>query len=157
MIEEFYKCNYPIVYGFLLSLCADPVMAEELTAETFVRAMEKLHTYNPKFKASTWLCTIGKNLYYNECKRKKRFFPLDDASYIAAPSPEVLHMKRDEAQRILKLLEQFSPENRQLFLMRLEGMSFRDIGLALGMSETLARVTYFRIKTKIRSEMEGEI
>ena len=157
MIEEFYKSNYPIVYGFLLSLCADPVMAEELTAETFVRAMEKLHTYNPKFKASTWLCTIGKNLYYNECKRKKRLTSLDDAAYIAAPSPEVLHMKRDEAQRILKLLEQFSPENRQLFLMRLEGMSFIDIGLALGMSETLARVTYFRIKTKIRSEMEGEI
>ncbi|MBQ8831627.1 MAG: RNA polymerase sigma factor [Oscillospiraceae bacterium] len=156
MIEEFYKNYYHIVYGFLLSLCADPSMAEELTAETFFKAIEKIHTYDPKYKPSTWLCTIGKNLYYNECRRKKRHLPLDEASYIAAPSPEVLHMKKDEAQQILKLLEQFSEENRQLFLMRLEGMSFRDIGLALGMSETLARVTYFRIKSKIRSEMEGE-
>lgn len=157
MIEEFYKNNYHIVYGFLLSLCADPSMAEELTAETFAKAIEKLHTYDPKYKPSTWLCTIGKNLFYNECKRKKRQLPLDEASYIAVPSPEVLHMKKDESQRIINLLEQLPAENRQLFLMRLEGMSFRDIGLALGISETLARVTYFRIKTKIRSEMEGEI
>ena len=64
-MEEFYKSNYHIVYGFLLSLCADPVMAEELTAETFARAIEKLHTYNSEYKASTWLCTIGKNLFYN--------------------------------------------------------------------------------------------
>ena len=156
MIEEFYKNNYHIVYGFLLSLCADPSMAEELTAETFFKAMEKLHTYDPKYKPSTWLCTIGKNLFYNECKRKKRILSLDEAAYIAYPSAEVLHMQKDEAQQILDHIRKLPFEQKQLFLMRLEGMSFRDIGLALGISETLARVTYFRLKTKIREEMEGE-
>ena len=46
---------------------------------------------------------------------------------------------------------------RQVFIMRLEGMPFRDIGLALGKSENWARVTYFRVKGKILQEMEGEI
>ena len=156
MIEKFYNENYHIVYGFLLSLCRDPQIAEDITAETFCRAIEKLNTYDPKYKASTWLCTIAKNLYYNECRRKKRTLPLDEASYLAFPSAEALHMKKDEAQQILNHLKTLSEEHRQLFLMRLEGMNFRDIGLALGMSETLARVTYYRIKTKIKSEMEGD-
>lgn len=156
MLEEFYKNNYPIVYGYLLSLCADTGLAEDLASETFCKAIEQIKKYNPKYKASTWLCTIARNLYINELKKKKRTVSLEDASLITSPSAETIHLQADEARQILKLLEGFSPENRQLFIMRLEGMSFRDIGLALGKSENWARVTYFRIKTKIRSEMEGE-
>lgn len=156
MLEEFYKNNYPIVYGYLLSLCADPAMAEDLAAETFCKAIEQIKKYDPKYKASTWLCTIARNLHINELKKKKRTVSLEDAALISTPSAEAIHLQADEARQILKLLESFSPENKQLFIMRLEGMSFRDIGLALGKSENWARVTYFRIKTKIRSEMEGE-
>ena len=46
MIEAFYRENYQIVYGYLLSLCGDAVQAEELTADTFCRAVEKIDTYD---------------------------------------------------------------------------------------------------------------
>ena len=62
-LEEIYLENYPIVFGYLLSLCKDPVEAEELTSQTFFKAMENIRRYDGKSKPSTWLCTIGKNLY----------------------------------------------------------------------------------------------
>ena len=78
-LEEIYLDNYPIVFGYLLSLCGDPVEAEELTAQTFFKAVENIRRYDKTCKPSTWLCTIARNLYFNECKRKKRHVSLDEA------------------------------------------------------------------------------
>ena len=157
MLEDFYRENYSVVYGYLLALCGDSTLAEELTAATFCRAVEKVHTYDARFKPSTWLCTIGRNLFLNECRRRKKLTELEAAVYITAPSTETVVMERQTLEDIWRILQGVAYEARQVFLMRLEGMSFRDIGLALGKTENWARVTFFRVKSKILQEMEGEI
>lgn len=156
MLESFYRENYRIVYGYLLSLCGDPTQAEELTADTFCRAVEKVDTYDARFKPSTWLCTIGRNLFLNECRRRKKLTDLEAAEYMAAPSAEAVVMEKATLEEVWRILQGSAYEHRQVFLMRLEGMSFGDIGLALGKTENWARVTYFRVKSKILQEMEGE-
>lgn len=156
MIESFYRENYRIVYGYLLSLCGDPTQAEELTAETFCRAVEKIGTYDARFKPSTWLCTIARNLFLNECRRRKKLTGLEAAEYMAAPSAEAVVMERERLAALWHRLQSFACEPRQVFLMRLEGMAFRNIGLALGKTENWARVTYFRVKSKLLEEVEGE-
>ena len=156
MMEDFYRENYPIVYGYLLALCGDAALAEELTAATFCRAVEKVHTYDERYKPSTWLCTIGRNLFLNECRRKRKLTGLEAAEYISVPSAEAVVMEKETLEEVWRLLQGASYEARQVFLMRLEGMAFRDIGLALGKTENWARVTYFRVKSKILQEMEGE-
>ena len=156
MIEAFYRENYRIVYGYLLSLCGDPAQAEELAAETFCRAFEKIGTYDQRYKPSTWLCTMGRNLFLNECRRTKKLTSLDAAEYMAAPSAEAAVMEREQLAKVWRILQSSPSQPRQVFVMRLEGMPFRDIGLALGKSEHWARVTYFRMKSKILEEMEGE-
>lgn len=157
MLESFYRENYRIVYGYLLSLCGDPTQAEELTADTFCRAVEKVDTYDARFKPSTWLCTIGRNLFLNECRRRKKLTDLEAAEYMAAPSAEAVVMEKATLEEVWRILQGSAYEHRQVFLMRLEGMSFGDIGLALGKTENWARVTYFRVKSKILQEMEGEL
>lgn len=154
MPETFYKDNYPIVYGYLLSLCGDPHLAEELTAEVFLKAVEKIHTYDPQYKPSTWLCTIGRNLYLNECKRKKRTVSLTEDLPCTAPSPETLYIQKEQAQAVIEAAQRLPEEQRRILFLRLQGMSFRSIGLALGKSENWARVTYFRAKAKIIQETE---
>ena len=157
MLESFYRENYRIVYGYLLSLCGDPTQAEERTADTFCRAVEKVDTYDARFKPSTWLCTIGRNLFLNECRRRKKLTDLEAAEYMAAPSAEAVVMEKATLEEVWRILQGSAYEHRQVFLMRLEGMSFGDIGLALGKTENWARVTYFRVKSKILQEMEGEL
>lgn len=71
-IEELYQANYRVVYGYLFSLCGERALAEDLAAETFLRAMEHPGSFDDSAKPSTWLCAIGKNLYLNECRRRKR-------------------------------------------------------------------------------------
>lgn len=154
MPESFYRENFPIVYGYLLSLCGDPHLAEELTAEVFLKALEKIRTYDPQYKASTWLCTIARNLYINDCKRKNRTVPLTEELPCASPSPETLYIQKEQAQAVITAAEKLPPEQQRVFFLRLQGMSFRSIGKALKKSENWARVTYFRIKTKILSETE---
>ena len=157
MPEQFYRDNYRIVYGYLLSLCGDSALAEELAAETFCRAVAKINAYDPRYKPSTWLCTIARNLFLNECRRKRKLTALEAAEYVAVPSAETVVMEKATLEEIWRILQGSAYEHRQVFLMRLEGMAFRDIGLALGKTENWARVTYFRIKSKILQEMEGDI
>ena len=155
MLESFYRTNYPIVYGYLLSLCGDRVQAEDLTAQTFLKAVEKIHTYDPKYKPSTWLCTIGRNLYINDCRKRKNTVPLTDDLPCTAPSPEALYIQREQALAVLEAAKKLDALPRRVVFLRIQGMSFRSIGLSLGKSENWARVTFFRAKTKIIKEMEG--
>lgn len=154
MLETFYKENYPIVRGYLLSLCGDPWLADDLTAETFLKAVEKIDTYDSRYRPSTWLCTIARNLYINACKQKRRNLPLEGDLPCPSPSPETLYMQKEQARLVIEAAQKLPPEPRRVLFMRLQGMSFRGIGLALGKTENWARVTYFRAKSKILAEME---
>ena len=63
-------------------------------------------------------------------------------------------IKKEDSRRVLELAAALKENARQVFFMRLEDLSFAEIGDALGKSENWARVTYFRAKNKILEEME---
>ena len=71
-MEQLYQENAKIVYHYLLSLCHDSPLAEDLTQETFLRAYQSLERYDGNCKISTWLCQIAKHLYYQYLSKRKR-------------------------------------------------------------------------------------
>ena len=154
MLEEFYRDNYPTVYGYLLSLCGDPQHAEDLTSQTFLKAIEKINSYDPRYKASTRLCTIGRNLYINERKRHRRFVSMGDHPEPAVPSAEELYLQRAQADAVLQAATSLPKLQRQVLFMRLRGLRFRAIADALGKTENWARVTFYRAKSRIIEETE---
>lgn len=155
-LEQFYRDNYRIVYGYLYSLCGDSAWAEDLTSETFLKAISRIDSFDGRGKPSTWLCTIGRNLYLNERKRRKRHIPLDSVVVAEDDTMEENYINRQTAEAIRRLSKELDETKQQLFTMRLNGMSFRDIGEALGKSENWARVTFFRVRNEILDRMEGE-
>ena len=154
-MEHLYQENYPIVYGYLLSLCGSPAVAEDLASETFLRAMEKIGSFDGQCRPSTWLCAIGKNLYFNERKRLSRHTGLDEIEHLAVPNFEEAVLDREQARQLLRAARNLEEPQKQVFFMRVSGLSFREIGAALGRTETWARVTFFRTKTKLLTETEG--
>ena len=76
---------------------------------------------------------------------------------MVVPSPESLYLQKEQAQRLHQIAQGFTPLQRQVLYMRLEGLSFGQIGQALDRSENWARVTFFRLKNKIMEEMEGTL
>lgn len=62
--ENIYETDYPIVYRYVLSLCRNGPMAEEITQEAFVKAMEHMDRFDGKCRRYVWICQIAKNTYY---------------------------------------------------------------------------------------------
>ena len=155
-IEQFYKANYRIVYCYLFSLCQDIHTAEDLTSETFLRAIQKIDSYDDRIRASTWLCTIGRNLYRNQLKRESRRTDLEKVILSDPDSPEDALLRKEKLRLLVQAVEELEESKRQVFLLRCQGMSFREIGDALGKTENWARVSYFRIKETIFQRMEEQ-
>lgn len=153
-IERFYEENYRIVYGYLFSLCLDPHTAEDLTSEVFLKAIQKINSFDGKVKASTWLCTIGRNLFLNEVRKRSRHTSLEEHILIDPDDPETRFIQKEQLQELLRIVTALEAQKRSVFLMRSQGMRFREIGAALGKTENWARVTYFRTKEQIIKEME---
>ena len=70
-MDAVYREYTVMVYKFLLSLCYEEELAEELTKETFYQAVRSVDRYDGSCKVSTWLCQIAKHLWYREIERRK--------------------------------------------------------------------------------------
>ena len=154
-LHEAYARHARTVYRFLLSQCGDADLAEELTQETFYRAVCSIHRYNGDCKLSTWLCQIAKHLWYQHLRRQKRESPLpeDGGEALVPPAPsaetEVLVQtgRVDLLRRVHALPE---PYREVVYLRSFGGLSFREIGDVLGKTETWARVTFYRGKERVK-------
>jgi len=154
-LEQFYQENYRIVYGYLYALCGDSAWAEDLTSETFLKAIIKIDSFDGKVRPSTWLCAIGRNLYLNEKKRRKRHVSMEEARLAEGVRMEEMMEDKLMSEKISQISRSLREPYRQVFAMRLTGLSFREIGEALGKSETYARVNFFRAKNEILEKLEG--
>ena len=69
--EEIYRSYFDPVYRYVLSLTRDEQEAEELTQETFFKALQAIDGYRGESSLKTWLCSIAKNCFYSEKRRKR--------------------------------------------------------------------------------------
>ena len=131
----------PLVYRFLLSLCGNESLAEELTAETFYQAYLHMGQFRGDCKIETWLCQIAKNAFIKEQKRQKRLTCSDALKNTAAENNvfESLADKED-ALKIHRCLHRMKDPYREVFMLRLFGeLSFKEIGDICGKSESWAK------------------
>ena len=156
-IEKAYTQHAKDVYRYLLSLTHDENLAEELTQETFFRAMRTIDRYDGSCKLSVWLCQIGRHLWYQWLEKRSKGRQVELSEEIPGESsPEkavLLHMEKTALYQAIHAL----PEPmREVVHMRLTGeFSFREIGEILEKNENWARTTFYRAKQKIMEHMEG--
>ena len=88
-IETIYRLYFRDVCLFLQGLTRSETLAEELTQETFFRALDGLKDYDGKQDVRAWLFTVARNAYYDHCRRAKHAAPLEDAETKAADTPDI--------------------------------------------------------------------
>ena len=71
-IEQIYEEYFETVNKYLFCLTHNSDISEELTQETFYRAVKNINTYKGDCKISVWLCQIAKNLWYDQCRKNKK-------------------------------------------------------------------------------------
>lgn len=160
-IEELYRTYFDIVYRYIRSVSRDGSLAEEVTQETFFKALKKADQFRGDCDVRVWLCQIAKNTLYDHLKKQKKQL-LGDEKLEKAESAggELLEEKlaqRSQAMEIHKVLHRLSEPYKEVFSLRTFGeLTFREIGMLFGKSENWARVTYYRARVKIREELEYE-
>ena len=140
--EEIINAEYQAVYHYILSLCRDEKEAEDITQDTFVKAIS-VESFRGESSYYSWLCSIGRNIWIDKCRRsgKIQFEAIpEDPPQMSASSPPLEEVLADG-----ELL-------RQVF----GDLSFKDISSLFGKTESWARVTYHRARKKIIEMLRKE-
>ena len=154
--EKLYEACYMRVFSYVMTLAGDRSLAEEITQETFYRAMTKMSTYRGGSEEVTWLCAIAKNLFVDEYRRRSRHTELSEEQTDSSESVERIVEKKDSSFRVHMALHTLEEPYREVFELRVFGeLSFREIGMIFTKTENWARVTYHRARLKIQERMEG--
>lgn len=152
--EQVYRAYFTQVYRYTLRICGDELMAQDVTADTFFRAMTHLRDYRGEAPLGTWLCAIARNAWLSRLRREKRMIPTDPMPDAAVPDGL---QERAEAAEAREAVDRLPAAMRDVFLMRVDGgMTFRDIGRLLGHTENWACVTYHRARQRLKQELEGD-
>lgn len=152
--ERLYREYFDDVFRFLRGLSANETLAEELTAETFFKAMNALDTFRGDSDARVWLCSIAKNCYFSYLRQQRRIEPLEDeVEFVPAQQDiERLVEDKDTAFRLHKCLHELKEPYREVFTLRVFGeLPFDKIGELFGKSAHWACVTYHRAREKLRA------
>ena len=154
--EKLYSAYYMQVYSYIMVLAKNKDMAEEITQNTFYKAMTSKSKFKEKSNELTWLCSIAKNLFYDEVRKKQRIadMPPDD-ELLAEEDMASAVVDSDTAYRIHLILHKLEEPYKEVFQLRVFGeLSFSQIASIFDKTESWARVTYNRARLKIQERMD---
>lgn len=154
-IEKLFDEHYGFIFKYILSLCHNESLAEELTQETFFRAYINIKSLRNDAKAAAWLCSIAKNLYFSWYNENKKFTGLEEAEEISDKADIAEKVATKElVEAVYRHLCELEEPYREVFMLAVLGdVSLTDISKAFQKSESWARVTFYRAKQKILEKM----
>ena len=157
-IEKLYQENYSIVYKYLCCITQNSDLAEELTQETFYKMIQSIDSFKGNCKLSSWLCEIGKNLWYDELRKKKRKSNLLK-TFESNPTNDMEEtlIQKEKISKAYQSIQKLDKQTRRVMYLRLNSeLTFKEIGQILGKTENWARVTYYRGKKKVKESDDYE-
>ena len=153
-IEKIYKEYFETVNKYLFCLTHNDDISEELTQETFYKAVKKINTYKGECKMSVWLCQIAKNLWYDQCRKNKKIINITDIDLFNIESQDNVEeeiVSNDEKLSLYKKMQLLDDKTREVMYLRITGeLSFKEIGVIMNKTENWARVTFYRGKSKLK-------
>lgn len=151
--EAVYRQHFADVYRYVLALSRDPSTAEEVTQDTFFRALSAIGEFRGDCPLRVWLCRIAKNRYLALCRERKRFGTAEEPGDSGI---EEGFADRETAKRLHALLHALPEPYKEVFSLRTFGeLPFAQIGELFGKTESWARVTFFRARQKLKEAYDG--
>lgn len=155
--DEIYRKYARMLYAYVLQLCKNPTVAEDIVQTTFLKAIENADSYEGKSKVSTWLCRIAKNLWLDFCKSgEQKQVPLEQAAEAGEENGILQNLiQKEENAEIYQYIHKLPEPYKEVFMLRtMGGLSFQEIGEIFGKKEVWARVTFYRGKEKIKEKIK---
>ena len=158
--EQIYRDYFNDVFLYIRRLSNNEHIAEEITSETYYKAMHSVDSFRGDCDIRVWLCQIAKNCYYSYLKKAGREDSIEDIDLLNVSAQDETVEERlarqDEAMQIQKILHDVPDPYKEVFMWRVFAeLSYKQIGQLFGKSENWACVTYHRARNMIREGLEG--
>ncbi len=166
LLEKLFHMYYKDIYRYLYSLTQDASLSEDLASEVFLEIVKSIATFRGGSDIKTWMFSIARHKWVDYLRKKNRQAETEVLSELLGAEQglcvnnekgtEEKYLDKEVLERIDALLKEEPERTRNIVKLRMDGYSFYEIGAAQGISESSARVIYFRAKEKIRQTLEKE-
>ena len=155
--DKIYIRYFNDVFLFLKTLSKDEDLAEEITSETFFKAMRAIDNFRGDTDIRVWLCQIAKNCYFSHLKKQQRIAEMDGIDFADSKAAIEDHMlNQNDVMQIHLLLHNLAEPYKEVFMLRVFGeLSFKQIAKIFQKTDNWACVTYHRARNKILEQMEA--
>jgi RNA polymerase sigma-70 factor (ECF subfamily) len=157
---EVVTAHWPAVYRLLYCMTGNRHDTEDLTQETFLRALDRLDTFTAGTKMRAWLLRIASNAFFDVKRKRQRFnnHPLPDELPGRGSRPEQPLEAAEQHELLRVALEDLSETTRLVFHLRTqEELSFREVGELAGVSEEAARWHMQQARSKLMARLAGKV
>ena len=158
--KDIYLQLASMIYNYLLKLCKEPQLAEELLQETFFSVYKNLNSFRGDSSLKSWVYTIATNKFRDHLRKKQGKLVVDsdllELQPYTANNPEQVVCRDEKIQKVRQAVEDLSPKLRDTFiLVRYEGLKYREAAEVLKVSTATVRMRIHR-SMKILSQKLGE-
>lgn len=157
--EKVYKEYFNDIYLYIKRLSGDEHLAEEITSETFFKALKSIDSFRGDCEIRVWLCQIAKNSFYTYIKKNSKIQNVEETELVNLPdnnnnvADEVT--SKLQAFEIQKVLHEIDEPYREVFMWRVYAeLSFKEIAGIFNKNENWACVTYHRARNQIKKRLE---
>lgn len=154
--EQMYSLYFLDVYKYIRRLSNDEHIAEEITSETFFKAVRTIESFRSECDLRVWLCQIAKNCYYTHLKKIEKHRPLEELKQVNSTQPSLEERFEDKSQAecIIEALHDIPEPYKEVFMWRVFAeLSFKQIGKMFGKSDNWACVTYHRARIMVKERI----
>jgi RNA polymerase sigma-70 factor, ECF subfamily len=151
--EVIYSDSFSDVYKYALSLCHNEILAEEITQETFFKALKGIDNFKGQCKMRVWLCQIAKNTYFSLCQKNENTRDETQEDKVECIEQKLTNI--ETVWEIHKKLHFLDEPYKEVFTLRVFGeLPFLQIAELFGKTESWARVTFHRAKIKLKEGLK---
>lgn len=157
-VEKIYRIYFDDIYKFMVSFTNNDQIAQDITSETFLKVINNPDKFENIENLRSYLFVIAKNTYINYYKRNKIFISTDD---IAKFEKGVESFENDLIGNVMEntlrtSINRLEEPYQSIVKLRLEELSYKEIGTIYGKSANWACVTFYRAKEKLKILMEDD-
>ena len=114
----YFIAEYEAVYRYVLSLCRNETEAQDITQDTFLKAMQAKNGFRGNSSVYTWLCAIAKNVWLDKMRKQNRLMPMREEALEDGKSLEEKIANEDTAIQVHKILHMIKEPYKEVFSLR---------------------------------------
>ena len=146
-----------LVFRICLGFSRNPLDAEELVQESYLRAIRKIHSLNNTYLSREWLIKIAQNTCLNYVSKKRLirwFSSTSENEYVEKNTPESLFVKHEQHKIFNRSVQNLPQIYKEIFILReYDELSYREIGKALGLKKGTVMSRLYRARRTLSHQL----